>query len=102
RAEAEVLGALPLRDPAIPLLSDHDGGLVDSAGALRALLLDSFDHPIDWPRVVDALESAGTETVYLTGPDALLHRSSSTRRLRVVAVSPKSALDTLLRPVRAG
>lgn len=101
RAEAEVLGDLPLRDPVISLLSDHDGSLVDSAAALRRMLLDTFDHPVDWPRVVDALVTAGIVDVLITGPDALLHRSPSTKRLRAVPFSPKPVVDALLRPVSA-
>ncbi|MFF9898013.1 ACP S-malonyltransferase [Streptomyces longispororuber] len=101
RAEEEVLGAVDLADPELPVVADHDGSLVTTADGLRTLLLDTFDHPVRWHPVVDTLRAHGVTTAHVTGPDRLLHRLDvTTRHFDVVALGPEQALRPAGRPAR--
>ncbi|KUJ66798.1 ACP S-malonyltransferase [Streptomyces albus subsp. albus] len=89
RVEEEVLPGYRLADPELPLLADQDGRTVRTADELRTMLLDTFDLPIHWPKVVDALKAAGVERVCITGPDNLFHRLECTKSgFDVVTVGP--------------
>jgi [acyl-carrier-protein] S-malonyltransferase len=97
RAE-EIVDRYDIAAPRLPVVADQDGALVESAAAMRTMLLDTFDRPLRWPDVVGTLAGAGVQTVHLTGPDLLFHRLDSTAgAFEVVKVDPKSAL----RPSRA-
>jgi [acyl-carrier-protein] S-malonyltransferase len=91
RVEADVLPRFRLADPVPPVVADQDGRLVSSAQELRAMLLDGFDRPINWPAVTAALSGQGVRTVYVTGPDLLFHRlTCMTGCFRVVPVTPRT------------
>ncbi|MFJ3232117.1 ACP S-malonyltransferase [Streptomyces sp. NPDC086787] len=92
RAAREVIDALPLRDPEIPLIADQDGTELTSAAGLRQMLLDHFVRPVDWPATLDAMHGRGVERLVIAGPDALFGRvSAATSRFEVVPVSPERA-----------
>ncbi|SES41676.1 ACP S-malonyltransferase [Lentzea albida] len=92
KAEAEVVSRYEFADPRVPVVADQDGRLVGSAAGVRRMVLETFDQPIDWPAVVGTLTGRGVSTAYITGPDLLFHRlDCTTRNLRVVAVTPKTA-----------
>ncbi|GAB2898631.1 hypothetical protein GCM10027074_76990 [Streptomyces deserti] len=97
RVEEGVLAKFDLQDPRLPIVADHDGSLVTTAEQLRTLLLDTFDHPVRWPPIVETLRAQNVAKLYLTGHDRLLHRlDSTTRAFDVVALGPEQAL----RPAR--
>jgi [acyl-carrier-protein] S-malonyltransferase len=88
-AAREVLDALPLRDPKLPVLADQDGAELTTAAGLRQMLLDHFVRPVDWPATLDALHARGVERLVVAGPDALFGRvESATSRFEVVPVTP--------------
>ncbi|MGR3937923.1 ACP S-malonyltransferase [Streptomyces sp. BRA346] len=89
RAAEEILPRYEILDPKLPVVTDQDGSLVTTADELRTMLLDTFDLPIHWPKVVDALKGAGVSTMYITGPDNLFHRLDRTKsNFEVVTVGP--------------
>ncbi|MGW2642983.1 ACP S-malonyltransferase [Streptomyces sp. NPDC001348] len=94
-AAREVVDALPLRDPELPVLADQDGTELTTSAGLRQMLLDHFVRPVDWPATLDALRARGVERLVVAGPDALFGRvRSATSRFEVVPVSP----DRVARP----
>ncbi|WP_079038874.1 ACP S-malonyltransferase [Streptomyces sp. NBRC 110028] len=91
--EAEVAANVPFRDPAIPVVSDHDGSLVRTAAGVRTLLLDAVTRTVRWPSVVDTLRGLGTRRVHVTGQDGLWGRVDvMTEAFEVVAVRPETAM----------
>jgi [acyl-carrier-protein] S-malonyltransferase len=95
-AAREVVDALPLRDPELPVLADQDGAELTTAAGLRQMLLDHFVRPVDWPTTLDALRARGVERLVVAGPDALFGRvEAATSRFEVIPVSP----DRAVRPV---
>ncbi|GHJ28230.1 ACP S-malonyltransferase [Streptomyces hygroscopicus] len=89
RAAEEILPKYEIRDPKLPVVTDQDGTIVTSADELRTMLLDTFDLPIHWPKVVDTLKGAGVSKMYITGPDNLFHRLDRTKsNFEVVTVGP--------------
>jgi [acyl-carrier-protein] S-malonyltransferase len=95
---AAILDRYHLADPMIPVIADHDGRLVTAAADLRAMLLDGFDRPLDWPATVRGLRARGVGKVWVTGADELFHRLRCTRQtFDVTAVSPDTVSS--LRPV---
>ncbi|MGW7367208.1 ACP S-malonyltransferase [Streptomyces sp. NPDC054841] len=99
KAEEEVLSRYDIRAPRTTVIADQDGSVVDTADAMRRMLLDTFDRAIDWPAVTDSLVRHGVRTVWITGPENLFRRVQCTvRNFRVVSVDPKSALRAILRP----
>lgn len=92
RIEEELIPRMSFAAPRLPVLSDQDGSLVDTAEGMRALLLDGVVRPIRWPGVVAALEGAGVAEVHVPGPENLFARlKSMTRTFTVTAVTPKAA-----------
>ncbi|WP_432844593.1 ACP S-malonyltransferase [Amycolatopsis sp. CA-161197] len=89
-----------LTDPALPLIADQDGRVLRTAAEVRTMLLDTFDHPVDWPAMVTSLAAGGAATAFVTGPDQLFHKLAATKRAfaTVVPVTPKTAQ----RPVTQG
>ncbi|WP_228447522.1 ACP S-malonyltransferase [Streptomyces paludis] len=98
--EQDVFAGADLRAPRITVVKDQDGSIVDTAEAMRTMLLDTFDRPFDWRAVVGTLVARGVHTVHFTGADALFTRLDSTvRHLHVVKTDPKSALRPSSFPV---
>ncbi|MFI6080952.1 ACP S-malonyltransferase [Streptomyces sp. NPDC051217] len=93
----EVTADIKFADPRVPVVSDHDGSLVETGEGVRELLLDAVTHTVRWPAVVDTIKGLGAERVYVTGQDALWGRVEvMTSAFEVVAVKP----DTAMRPRR--
>ncbi len=92
-AAREVIDALPLRAPRLPVLADQDGRELTGAEELRSMLLDHFVQPVDWPAVLGALRGRGVERLVIAGPDALFGRvEGAVRHFEVVAADPRAAL----------
>ncbi|MGW7530052.1 ACP S-malonyltransferase [Streptomyces sp. NPDC054783] len=79
RAEEEVFSRYEFADPKLPVVTDQDGTVINSADELRTMMLDTFDRPVNWPAVVAALKDAGVSRVCVTGPDNLFHRLDCTK-----------------------
>ncbi|WP_431044285.1 ACP S-malonyltransferase [Streptomyces sp. P1-3] len=89
RAAEEILPRYTFTDPKLPVVTDQDGTVITSADDLRTMMLDTFDLPIHWPKVVAALKTAGVAKLCVTGPDNLFHRLDCTKRnFEVVTVGP--------------
>ncbi|MFI5973401.1 ACP S-malonyltransferase [Streptomyces sp. NPDC051452] len=101
RAEREVVSRYSFADPALPVVADQDGRLLHTGEELRTMLLDGFDHPMNWPSVTTALVDAGVRRLCVAGPDSLFGRVPRTvRHFDVVAAQPRLAM-TPRRPSRA-
>jgi [acyl-carrier-protein] S-malonyltransferase len=89
KAEDEVLGDLPLKDPSLPIIADHDGSIVTTADGVRAMLLDSFVRAVRWPQVVHSMKELDVTKVYISGPDSLFGRvRCTTQHFDVVPINP--------------
>ncbi|RLV10401.1 ACP S-malonyltransferase [Streptomyces griseocarneus] len=89
RVEEDVLPKYELADPRLPVVTDQDGTVIRTADELRTMLLDTFDRPIHWPKVVATLKEAGVAKVCISGPDNLFHRLECTKSsFEVVTVGP--------------
>ncbi|MGV9313893.1 ACP S-malonyltransferase [Streptomyces sp. NPDC003691] len=98
--ERELVGKLDIRDPELPIVSDHDGTLVDTAAGVRQLLLDGVVRTVRWPAAMAALADRGVERLVVSGPDGLWGRVDAVRsRFGVVPLTPAAALRP--RPRRA-
>ncbi|GAA2098724.1 ACP S-malonyltransferase [Streptomyces albiaxialis] len=93
RAEAEVFARYRIGAPRLPVVSDADGSVVETAEAMRTMLLDTFDRAIRWPDMVASMVELGVGTLCVTGADDMFHRLNCTvRNFDVLAVNPKNAL----------
>ncbi|CAL9626117.1 ACP S-malonyltransferase [Streptomyces sp. enrichment culture] len=101
-AEERVFAGLEFSDPAVPLVADQDGARVRDAAGVRRMLLDGYDRPVHWPRVVDTLRAAGVRRAYVTGPDRLFGRvRRTTDAFEVVPVDGRRALRPRARSAAA-
>ncbi|QDY75207.1 ACP S-malonyltransferase [Streptomyces qinzhouensis] len=90
---AEVFAGVSFGDPQVPVVSDHDGSLVETAAGVGELLLDAAVRPVRWPAVVSALGALGVRRAFVTGQDALWGRVEiMTEAFEVVAVKPATAM----------
>ncbi len=91
--ERELVSGLRFDDPDIPVVSDHDGAVLTTAGEIRTLLLDGIVRPVRWPRAIETLRHHGVGTLYVSGPDALWGRVKCTRQsFDVTTLTPRMAL----------
>jgi [acyl-carrier-protein] S-malonyltransferase len=91
RIEEEVLRDFSFADPGLPIVRDHDGGVVVTGDGVRELLLAGFVKPLHWPTVVAGMKRRGVTEVYVCGPDTLFGRVAvTTNNLRVRRVLPLS------------
>ena len=98
KAEDEVFAQLTFADPGLPVVADHDGIVLESAGGIRAMLLDSFVRPLRWPDTVTTLRRRGVGTVCFAGPDSQVGRLTvTTGDFEVIPVDPRRALLGRLR-----
>lgn len=101
KAEDEVLGDLPLSDPVLPIIADHDGSVVTTAEGVRTMLLDSFVRAVRWPDVVHAMKKLDVTKVYIPGPDSLFGRvRCTTEHFAVVPIKPSTSAGR--RPAHVG
>lgn len=92
KAEDEIIGDLPLSDPRLPIIADHDGSIVTTAGGVREMLLDSFVRAVRWPQVVHSMKELNVTKVYIPGPDTLFGRvRCTTQHFSVVPIKPPTS-----------
>ncbi|MCG0064993.1 acyltransferase domain-containing protein [Streptomyces tricolor] len=95
KAAREVVSRYSFADPTLPVVADQDGRLLHTGEELRTLLLDGFDHPMNWPSVTTALKDAGARRLCVAGPDSLFGRvPCTTRNFDVVAAQPRLAMTS--------
>ncbi|MFI7003358.1 ACP S-malonyltransferase [Nocardia sp. NPDC050175] len=93
RIADEVLDRVEFADPAVPIVADQDGTLVETAAGVRELLLRGVTRPVHWPSVVAALRALDVGVLHVFGPDTLFSRvGCTTRNLDVVPVNPRLAM----------
>ncbi|MGW2464960.1 ACP S-malonyltransferase [Streptomyces argyrophyllae] len=93
KAAREVVSRYTFADPELPVVADQDGRVLHTGEELRTMLLDGFDHAMNWPSVTTALKDAGVRRLCVAGPDSLFGRVPSTiRQFDVVAAQPRLAM----------
>uniref|UniRef100_X5IYZ3 [acyl-carrier-protein] S-malonyltransferase n=1 Tax=Streptomyces sp. MJ635-86F5 TaxID=1321967 RepID=X5IYZ3_9ACTN len=93
RVESDVFGGVAFTDPAIPVVSDHDGTVLTTGDGIRTLLLDATVRQVHWPEVVATLRRLGVGKAVVAGQDALWGRVGCvTGNFEVVPVKPTTAL----------
>ncbi|MEY9969380.1 [acyl-carrier-protein] S-malonyltransferase [Streptacidiphilus sp. MAP12-16] len=93
RLDQEVLSRYRFRDPVLPIVSDQDGSLVESAEQARDWILGGFVRPMRWPGIVDTLTGQGVDRIRIVGRDRLLRRLKCTvDNLSTTTTAPESAL----------
>jgi [acyl-carrier-protein] S-malonyltransferase len=91
--ERELVSELHFTDPAIPIISDHDGTPVSTADGVRTLLLDAIVRQVRWPAVIDTLKRMGIGRLHVSGQDGLWGRVDCvTSNFEVIAIKPETAL----------
>ncbi|WP_433335397.1 ACP S-malonyltransferase [Spirillospora sp. CA-294931] len=99
KAEQEIFGGLRFADPRLPLVSDHDGSMLDTGDQVRTLVLDGFVRPLRWPEVVTTLKGLGVTKVMIAGPDSLFGRvGCTTDNFEVMRLTPRLAMQPRRRP----
>ena len=68
----DVVAALPLRDPLLPLAGNGSGELLTTADAIRAELAGHLLRPVEWSATMATLERLRIETVVELGPGRVL------------------------------
>ena len=93
RIDQQVLSGFRVRDPVLPIVSDQDGSLIETAEQARDWIVGGFVRPMRWPGIVDTLVQHGVERITIVGRDRLLRRLKRTvDSFSVTAVTPESAL----------
>ncbi|MFJ1709108.1 ACP S-malonyltransferase [Kitasatospora sp. NPDC088346] len=93
RIERDVLSGHRLRDPRLPIVSDQDGSLVESAEQAAEWILGGFVRPMRWPGIVDTLAGRGVDRIAIVGRDRLLRRLKCTvDNFTTSTLAPESAL----------
>ena len=93
RIESELFGKLTFTDPRLPIISDHDGSVVDTADGVRTLLLDAIVTPVRWPDVLTTFRRLGVGRLHVSGQDSLWGRvECAVSNFEVVAINPELAL----------
>jgi [acyl-carrier-protein] S-malonyltransferase len=93
RAEDEVFRDFRFSDPRIPIVSDLDGSLIDTADGARTMLLSGIVRPVNWPASVRAMKAMGVTKIVIPGPDSLFGRVYCTiSNFTVVPLNPLMAL----------
>jgi [acyl-carrier-protein] S-malonyltransferase len=93
RVADKVLPDFRFADPRLPIVSDQDGSVVDTADGVRSLLLNSIVRPVNWPDTLRSMRERGIAKIYIAGPDALFGRvRCATGNFDVVTVNQRMAL----------
>jgi len=90
------LATLPMRDPALPVVSHLDGSLVCSEGAARELLACHAVRRIDWPKAIKTLSRLAPEArIVECGSGGILTRLAAwvDRSLRSRTISWESVVE---------
>ena len=69
---AAELDKVELHDAAFPVVSNHTGGLQQSAAEIKANLVAQADHPVRWIACVNTMRDFGADTYVECGPGKTL------------------------------
>ena len=99
---AELLDAVALRDPAIPVVQNFDARSAPDAQVIRANLLRQLTSPVRWSASVKTMVAAGVETFVECGPGnvlaGLMRRIH--RRAPVYGIGALAGLDAAFAALR--
>jgi [acyl-carrier-protein] S-malonyltransferase len=91
--DRELISKLTFHDPTIPIVSDHDGTVLDGKDQVRALILDGIVRPVAWPTALATLTERGITRLLVSGPDTLWGRVNVAKRaFEVAPLTPALAL----------
>jgi [acyl-carrier-protein] S-malonyltransferase len=100
RALAALLRTIPLRRPAVPVVSNIDGAVVSDPGEIAERLAAQVAQPVRWDRCMRTVAAQGCLDALEVGPGNTL--SALTRRMEVgIATRPAGTLSTV-RPLLGG
>ncbi len=68
----EILAAMEIRDPKVPLAANVDGQLMTSADSIRPALVRQVSSPVLWEDCIHTLQEAGVGTYVEVGPGTVL------------------------------
>jgi len=68
----DVLASVAFQDPAVPLIANGDGHVIDTAEGCRTELVEHLTTGVDWIRAVEGMTSAGVDTFVEVGPGKVL------------------------------
>jgi [acyl-carrier-protein] S-malonyltransferase len=68
----EVLDAVPVREPAIPVVRNVDAGLTRTAAEVKPALVAQVSSPVRWTEVVQRLHAEGARVFVEVGPGRVL------------------------------
>ena len=71
-AMRRILADVDFSDPAVPLLANADGHVLDTAEACRSELVEHLTAGVDWIRVVEIMAAAGVDAFVEVGPGRVL------------------------------
>ena len=74
RAMEAVLEEVALRDPVLPMVGATDGGVLETAGAVRLALRNQMLSPVRWVAVIERFLDVGVEEIIEAGEDGTLIR----------------------------
>ncbi|WP_241265687.1 ACP S-malonyltransferase [Streptomyces boncukensis] len=91
--ERELFRSADFSAPRIPVVSDHDGRVLESGAEIRTMVLDGIVRAVEWPTALSALKGLGVTRLCVAGPDSLWGRVRCvTGNFEVVPVDPQAAL----------
>jgi [acyl-carrier-protein] S-malonyltransferase len=95
KAEEDFVGKIDFADQLkIPVIADQDGKVLTTGDGVRTMILDGFDHAVNWPEVVGSLRRQEVGKLYVSGQDGLFGRVGiTTTNFDVVPVNPRLAMQ---------
>jgi [acyl-carrier-protein] S-malonyltransferase len=69
---AEVLAAVNMREPSVPVLSNVTGAVHGNLDAIRENMVKQVTHPVHWLNCVEAMAAMGVDTYVECGPGKVL------------------------------
>jgi [acyl-carrier-protein] S-malonyltransferase len=69
---AKVIGSLTFQEPSILVVANTSAGLLTTAEAVKAELLNQLSHPVQWQRSIEYMVNNGVSTFIEIGPGKVL------------------------------
>ncbi|WAC69266.1 hypothetical protein [Microbacterium sp. SL75] len=94
RVELEAYAGVVFDDPAVPIVSDVTGAVLNTAEEVRTDLLDGWTHPTVGTTLYDGLEAVGVTGLIVPGPSSAFRRHGGDR-FETVPISPAAVSEAL-------